>query len=151
MMSSFGRLRRGLVVALLVVVTSLAWSATASAQVPITDVEMIVIVRGPTRTSAGSKDIVAIVDNVGTSSVDVCDSDISWDISVNGQTTTGSVLSNPDCKILDPGAFGRFRFTWTYGIGELAVGDAVRYTATISAPNDFNASNNSDSELRIAK
>jgi hypothetical protein len=95
--------------------------------------------------------LVAKVTNEGTSSITVCDTDISWDIEVNGVNTTGSVSEPAACKTLGPGASTRFKATWTYGAGEVTTGAVVNYMATVTVANDFNAANNTDSEIRTAK
>ena len=112
---------------------------------------MDVIVNGPTSSNKTSKSLVAKVTNEGTSTIEVCDTDITWDIEVDGVNSTGSVSEPADCKTLGPGASTRFKATWTYGAGEVATGAVVNYMATVTVPDDFDASNNTDSEIRTAK
>jgi hypothetical protein len=118
---------------------------------PVVDASMNAIINGPTRTAAGDKALVAKVTNLGTGPLLVCDTDISWAITVNGTPTTGNVSEPAACSTLSPGGSHRFKATWTYGAGEPGVGATVVYTATVSVANDSNAGNNSDTETRTAK
>jgi hypothetical protein len=95
--------------------------------------------------------VVAKVTNAGTSTITVCDTDIAWDIEVNGVDTTGSVSEQAGCKTLGPGAPSRFKASWTYGAGEVTPDATVSYTATVSVAGDINATSNTDVEVRIAK
>jgi hypothetical protein len=123
----------------------------ANAQPPVTDMAMDAIVNGPTRASKSSKSLVAKVVNEGTSTVEICNFDISWDITVNGTLTTGQVSAiNTDCELLGPGDSMRFRFNWVYGTGEVGVGAEIHYAATVDAAEDFNLANNTDTEIRVA-
>jgi PKD domain len=116
------------------------------------DGSMNAIVSGPTRTAAGDKTVVAKVTNLGTDVLQVCDTDISWAITVNGTPTTGTVVAKTTgCKILTPGGSARFRFLWTFGTGEVSPGATVVYTATVTVAGDVDNSNNSDTETRTAK
>ncbi len=118
----------------------------------VTDAAMNVVVSGPTRSAADGKTVKAVVSNVGTSTFQVCDTDISWNIMVNGAPTTGTVAAlNPGCSNLAPGGVARFRFRWTYGFGEVTPGAIVDYTATVTIPGDAVPGNNSDTETRTAK
>jgi K319L-like, PKD domain len=118
----------------------------------VVDGSMNAIVSGPTRTAAGDKTVVAKVTNLGTDVLQVCDTDISWAITVNGTPTTGTVVAKTTgCKILTPGGSARFRFLWTFGTGEVSPGATVVYTATVTVANDSNTANNSDTETRTAK
>jgi hypothetical protein len=112
---------------------------------------MDVIINGPTSSTKNSKSLVAKVTNEGTSTITVCDTDISWDIEVNGVNTTGSVSEPASCNTLGPGASTRFKATWNYGAGEVTTGAVVNYMATVTVANDFDAANNTDSEIRTAK
>jgi len=119
---------------------------------PVVDIAMDVIVNGPTSSTKTSKSLVAKVTNMGTASQQVCDTDISWAITVNGTPTTGSVApKSAGCKTLSPGASTRMTFVWTYGAGEVTSGATVDYTGTVSIAGDANAGNNSDTETRTAK
>ena len=116
------------------------------------DGSMNAIVSGPTRTAAGDKTVVAKVTNLGTDVLQVCDTDISWAITVNGTPTTGTVSAKTTgCKTLTPGGSARFRFLWTFGTGEVSPGATVVYTATVTVAGDVNNANNSDTETRTAK
>jgi hypothetical protein len=116
------------------------------------DGSLDVIVSGPTRTAAGDKTIVGKVTNLGTGPLTVCDTDIAWAITVNGAPTTGSVTpKNAGCSTLGPGSSHRFRFTWTFGAGEVSAGVVVDYTGTVNVAGDVNAGNNTDTETRTAK
>ena len=118
----------------------------------VVDGALDVIVNGPVRTAAGAKTIVGKATNVGTSPITVCDTDISWAISVNGSPTTGTVApKNPGCSDLGPGSSHRFRFTWTYGSGEVSLGATVDFTGTLSVANDVDLTNNTNTETRTAK
>jgi hypothetical protein len=152
MHGSSSRIRLAAWVLIVLTALALVLPATVLAQEPpVTDVAMDAIVKGPTRTAAGDKALVAAVTNVGTSTVEVCDIDISWDIDVNGIPTTGSVNEPAACNTLGPGASAKFKATWTYGAGEPGAGALVSYTATVIVASDFNTTNNSDTELRTAK
>jgi hypothetical protein len=82
----------------------------------------------------------------------VCDTDISWDITVDGAPTTGSVSpKKPGCKALDPGDSARFKFIWSFGPDKVTPGATVVYTATVTVAGDSNAGNDTDSETRTVK
>jgi hypothetical protein len=152
-MSSAHR-RGGLIVTL--AVTALAVTAglvlPANAQAPAVDASMDAIVKGPTRAIKTSKSLVARVVNEGTSTILVCDTDISWDVLVNGVPTSGQVSAKTRrCKMLGPGAQARFKATWSYASGEVQAGATVVYTATVDVSGDANDANDSDTETRIAK
>jgi hypothetical protein len=118
----------------------------------VVDGALDVIVSGPVRTAAGDKTIVGKATNVGTSPITVCDTDISWAISVNGSPTTGTVApKNPGCSTLGPGSSHRFRYTWTFGTGEVSPGATVDFTGTLSVANDVDLTNNISTETRTAK
>jgi hypothetical protein len=134
------------------VVAFLSLPSPVGAQVPVTDIAMDVIVRGPTRSAADDKTLVAEVSNLGTTVVQVCDTDILWDIEIKGFPTTGTVSEAARCEDLSPGGSARFKATWTYGTGEPGAGAEVAYTATVSGIfGDVNVANDSDTELRVAK
>jgi hypothetical protein len=131
--------------------TTSAPTTTTTTAPTLTDVSMNVIVHGPTKSSKTSKSVVAKVRNEGTSNVTVCNSDVTWDIEVNGVDTTGSVSQRERCKTLRPGQSTRFRATWTYGAGEVTAGAEVNYMATVTVAGDSDTSNNTDSEIRIVR
>lgn len=115
------------------------------------DMTLDVVVNGQTRSDVLYTTVAADVANVGSVSMEVCDSDVLWDIEVNGVNTTGFVLpSNPGCTTVAPGHKVRFRYKWVHGPGELVPGaTVVRYTGTLSFA-DEDPSTNTDTELRIA-
>jgi hypothetical protein len=114
------------------------------------DASLDVIINGPTSSTKTSKSLVANVVNEGTSTITVCDTNITWDIEVNA-VNAGSVSEPANCKTLGPGASTRFKATWTYGAGEVTTGAVVNSMATVTVAGDVNAANNTDSEIRTAK
>lgn len=117
----------------------------------VVDAAMNAIVKGSTRAAAGSMALVAQVTNLGVGTLTVCDTDVSWSITVNGSPTTGTVSSkSPGCMTVKQGKSTKFNFTWTYGAGEVTSGGTIAYTATVSVAGDVNAGNNSDTETRTA-
>ena len=116
---------------------------------PVNDGALDVIVNGPVASTKTSKAFVGKVTNNGTTTFEVCDTDIGVAVTVNG-TPTGPVAGTGACATLGPGASKRFKLTWTYGAA-LAPGDAVTFTGLLNVPGDPTPGNNADSEDRVAK
>jgi hypothetical protein len=124
---------------------------TATASIPLTvtpppsnDAALDVIVNGPLSSTKTSKALVAKVTNTGTTTFQVCDTDISWAV------PTGSVSMPAACATLGPGASKRFKATWNYDAG-LTSGQVVDITGTVTVAGDTNTTNNSNTETRTVK
>jgi len=147
-------------------------SVTITVEAPVVqvaDASMDVAVHGQTCSRVKperpcGKRVIAKVSNVGQDAFEVCDTDVSWDIEVNGVDTTGSVSAeNPGCRTVRPGRTVGFRFLWTYGpaippfpvrrppCGEVKSGDIVDITATVAVAGDTNPGNDTETETRTAK
>jgi Calx-beta domain/K319L-like, PKD domain len=107
-----------------------------------------VIVSGPVKAGATSKNYVLRVSNLGTLPVTVNPTaDISADVLVNG-VVNGSVTSQTGTKTISPGSRVRFRLRWT---GDpLPAGATVEFTACLNLPGDIDPSDNCASATRIA-
>jgi hypothetical protein len=127
---------------------------TATASIPLTvtpppanDGALDVIVNGPLSSTKTSKALVAKVTNTGTTTFQVCDTDIE----PNWVVPTGSVTMPAACATLGPGASKRFKATWTYGAGGLTPGQVVNITGTVTVTGDQTPADNTDTETRTAK
>jgi hypothetical protein len=116
---------------------------------PVNDGALDVIVNGPVASTKTSKAFVGKVTNTGTTSFQVCDTDISVAVTVNG-APTGSVAGTGACATLGPGSSKRFKLTWTYD-GSVASGDTVVFAGTLNVPGDPTPGDNLDTESRTAK
>jgi hypothetical protein len=115
----------------------------------VNDFALDVIVNGPVASTKASKNFVGKVTNAGTGTLEVCDTDITVIVTVNGNPT-GSTAGTGACATLGPGASKRFKLTWTYGAGVLTPGDAVSFAGALNVPGDPTPGNNVDTEDRIA-
>jgi hypothetical protein len=128
---------------------------TATATIPlhvgvvVNDGALDVIVNGPVASTKTSKAFVGKVTNTGTTSFQVCDTDISVVVTVNG-TPTGTVAGTGACATLGPGASKRFKLTWTYD-GSVSTGNTVVFAGTLNVPGDPTPGDNLDTESRTAK
>jgi hypothetical protein len=109
-----------------------------------------VIVNGPVSSTKTSKALVGKVTNTGTTTFTVCDTDFTWNVTVNG-APTGSVTMPAACATLGPGASHRFKATWTYPAGSVATGNTVVFTGTVNVAGDPTPGDNTDTETRTAK
>jgi hypothetical protein len=135
-------------------------ATTATGTVTITPVEspaqndgsIAVVVHGPVRAAAGDKTVSAKVTNTGSTTFTVCDTDISWDITVNGSPTTGAVApTKAACVDLGPGSKHMFKYVWTFGAGEVNPGATASFTATVNIAGDPTPADNTATETATAK
>jgi hypothetical protein len=120
------------------------------APMQVTDGALTAVVHGPVRSAVTSKGIAGKVTNVGTSTFTVCDTNISWVVTVQG-TGTGSVTSNsPSCVSLAPGGSTSFKYTWSYPAGSVVKGNTVVFTGTLSVTGDLNPSNDTSMVTKVA-
>jgi Putative Ig domain len=118
---------------------------------PQNDGALDVIVNGPVSSTKTSKALVGKVTNTGQTTFQVCNTDFTWVVTVNG-TTTGSVTMPSACATLGPGASKRFKATWTYPAGSVATGDTVVFTGSVNVAGDPTPADNTNiTETRIAK
>jgi hypothetical protein len=129
--------------------TATATLSLSVAPPPVNDGALDVIVNGPVASTKTSKAFVGKVTNTGTTSFQVCDTDISVAVTVNG-APTGSVAGTGACATLGPGSSKRFKLTWTYD-GSVASGDTVVFAGTLNVPGDPTPGDNLDTESRTAK
>ncbi len=117
---------------------------TVKAPEAVVDASVEAIINGKVSGKKTSKSISAQIRNLGTGTLTVCASDVSWTVTVNG-SPTGSVSPKEGCKTLSPGAKTKFTYTWNYGAGTVKAGDTVKFTATVTVSGDSISGNNSDS------
>jgi hypothetical protein len=116
---------------------------------PVNDGSLAAVVHGPVRSAVTSKSFAGKVTNTGTSTFSVCDTDISWVVTVNG-APTGSVSSlTPGCVSLAPGGSTSFKYSWSYD-SSVAKGNTVVFTGTLSVAGDPTPGDNTSSVTKIA-
>jgi large repetitive protein len=116
---------------------------------PVNDGSLAAVVHGPVRSAVTSKSFAGKVTNTGTNTFTVCDTDISWVVTVNAAPTGTVSSTTPGCVSLAPGGSTSFKYSWSYD-SSVAKGNTVVFTGTLSVAGDPTPTDNTSSVTKIA-